>query len=187
MDGTLFAKRLVRLREMVGLTQSALADRIGVARETVYRWESGKHGTPHRRMKDIYRALGVTEEQFWDPEWESEPRGMGERPYAARRFAAGPYLGIVTNEDYMALECPRCGATDFSAKARYCRQCAFPLYNYCMHPDMESRHTNMPDAAYCEECARPTFWSREYVTLEEVLGERAMHSAHNAEGEQHRT
>src|SRR5690606_39436583 len=63
MNANMFARRLVKLRELAGLTQAGLADRIGVARETVYRWESGKHATPHKRMRDICRALGVTEEQ----------------------------------------------------------------------------------------------------------------------------
>lgn len=179
MNANMFARRLVKLRELAGLTQAGLADRIGVARETVYRWESGKHATPHKRMRDICRALGVTEEQFWNPEWPSESDSIKQN---TTRYTPGPYLEIPTNENYMALACPRCGATDFSEKARYCRQCAYPLYNYCMHPDMEARHVNPPDAVFCEECALPTFWSREHVTLEEILGERAMRSVRSTEG-----
>lgn len=184
MDQNLFSKRLTKLREMVGWTQAELAERIGVSRETVYRWESGKHAPPQGRMKDICNAFGITEEQFWNEDLSySQGRNNGE-PRISDRFTPGPYLGIATNEDYMALECPRCGATDFSSRARYCRQCAFPLYNFCTHPNMEARHINPPDASFCEECARPTFWSLEYVTLEEILGTRAMHTARNEGDEQ---
>lgn len=184
MSSVPFSQRLELLRERYGLTQQELAEKIGVSREQVSRWERGKQNPSVDKLSEICRALGIEESQFWDDSVASvKPKAIN----TARPMTAGPYLGVPTNEAHMALECPRCGATDFSAKARYCRQCAFPLYNYCMHPDMESRHINLPDAVYCEECARPTFWSKEYVTLEEILGERAMHSVHSAEGEQHRT
>ena len=180
MRKVLFHRRLTELREARRLTQEQLGEILGVTKRTVSRWETSASGTPMSRLPEIYEALGVSEEQFWDADWLPEG-DESRRINTARRLTAGPYLEVPTNEKYMALECPRCGATDFSDKARYCRQCAFPLYNFCVHPDMDSRHINLPDAVYCEECARPTFWSKEYVTLEEILGERAMHSVHSVE------
>ena len=39
-------------REAAGLSQLALANRLGVARETVSRWESGR---PFQRSRDLHR------------------------------------------------------------------------------------------------------------------------------------
>lgn len=176
----LFARRLDVMLEFRGMTSKDLADRLGVSTRTVSRWKTGAGGTPIQRVSDICRVFGVTEDEFWDPNWIPDPR-YGGSINTARPPKAGPYLGVPTNADYMALECPRCGASDVSKEAIYCRACAFPLYNLCTAPDPDSRHRNPPDAAFCEQCARPTFWSLEYVGLDEILGQSDGHTARNEE------
>lgn len=166
----LFPTRLTALREGRGWTQADLADRLGVARETVIRWESGRHGVPQRRLKDIYCVFGVTEEEFWNPNYSTELRLPLNERNTAGPFRPGPYLGVPTNEDGLALECPRCGATDYSTKANYCRGCGYPVRNLCTWPKLHERHVNTSEATFCEDCAWPTFWSLEYVTLDEILG-----------------
>jgi len=183
MSSVPFSQRLELLRERFGLTQQELAEKIGVSREQVSRWERGKQNPTVDKLSEICRALGIEESQFWDDSIASvKPKSKN----TARPMTAGPYLGVPTDEKHMAFECPRCGATDFSPRARYCRGCAFPLYNFCMHPVMEERHVNPSDAMFCEVCARPTFWSREYVTLDEILDAPAQHSTRSAEEEHSR-
>lgn len=37
-------------REALGLTQKALAERLGVSENTIWRWETGKHPVEHSTM-----------------------------------------------------------------------------------------------------------------------------------------
>lgn len=46
---------LKRIRRELGLTQEALAAAVGVARETVARWETGVHGIPEPTVRLIRR------------------------------------------------------------------------------------------------------------------------------------
>ena len=167
MSDSLFSSRVKALRTAYGLTQEGFAELIGISREQISKWENAKHAAPTKTVKRICEALGITEEQFWDPDWfPPHTRPINK----ARTLRIGPYHDTPINESLMALSCPRCGAADFSERARYCRQCAFPLYNYCIHPDMEARHINPPDARFCEVCTRPTFWSMAEVSLELIRG-----------------
>jgi DNA-binding transcriptional regulator YiaG len=36
-------KEIIKLRDLLGMTQEQLADKIGAERSTVARWETGKH------------------------------------------------------------------------------------------------------------------------------------------------
>lgn len=52
-------KDIIKLRKKLGLTQSGLAERIGASRETVSRWESGKHppeGANLKALKDLRKG-----------------------------------------------------------------------------------------------------------------------------------
>lgn len=50
---------LIWAREHAGLTQAAAAAKIGVARETFARWESGAQPTPERKFQRFLEATGV--------------------------------------------------------------------------------------------------------------------------------
>jgi len=54
-----FAMRLKRLREARGLTQEALAEKIGVSRAYLARLEMGRHDPPLSRLRAIAKALRV--------------------------------------------------------------------------------------------------------------------------------
>lgn len=179
----LFARRLSQLLEIRGMTGKQFAEEMGVTARTVSRWVTGVGGAPLKRLPDICRVLGVTEEQFWDTDWRPDIRvPIGTKP-GIESFRSGPYLGFPTDEDGLACECPRCGANDYSVSAKYCRRCGYPLRNFCTSPDPRGRHQNASDAAFCEECARPTFWSLEYVTLDEILGRSEIRILHNDSGD----
>jgi repressor LexA len=44
---------IMKLRKRFGLTQGELAERIGASRETVSRWESGKHPPEGANLKAL--------------------------------------------------------------------------------------------------------------------------------------
>ena len=49
-------KEIIELRKRLGLNQGQLAERIGAARETVNRWESGAHppqGANRKALRDL--------------------------------------------------------------------------------------------------------------------------------------
>ncbi|MEU1043467.1 helix-turn-helix domain-containing protein [Streptomyces sp. NPDC005907] len=73
-------KRRRRLREAAGLTQAQVADRVGVSRETVRSWESGRT-TPHGREREAYAELLAEQEDEHasrhDPETVPAHAGTG--------------------------------------------------------------------------------------------------------------
>lgn len=54
------AERMQRTRKITGLTQEELADRIGVQRNTVWRWENGKAKPEAETVSKIASALNVS-------------------------------------------------------------------------------------------------------------------------------
>lgn len=63
-----FAAALRALREMRGMSQAALAEAIGVARNTVQRWEAGGHVPDERSISAALEALDATKadrERVW--------------------------------------------------------------------------------------------------------------------------
>jgi DNA-binding transcriptional regulator YiaG len=55
-------REIVQLRQRLGLTQGKLAERIGVSRETVSRWEKG-HYTPEGAAAKALRDLSKRKER----------------------------------------------------------------------------------------------------------------------------
>jgi transcriptional regulator with XRE-family HTH domain len=54
-----FAGRLRELREAAGLTQEQLAERVGVKREAIARWEANRREPGWSNVVALARALGV--------------------------------------------------------------------------------------------------------------------------------
>lgn len=80
LDQSLFATRIRAIRHALGMTQAEFAETVGVTREHVGRWESGKVGTTARRIELICHQLGMTEAQFWDVNYLPKARrGSAER------------------------------------------------------------------------------------------------------------
>lgn len=67
MDKSLFAQRVAAIRQALGLTQEQFAEKVGVSREQVGRWESGRAGTTQKRIEAMCDMLGLTVAEFWDP------------------------------------------------------------------------------------------------------------------------
>ena len=55
-----------RARLLAGLTQTELAERLGISAAAVHQWESGKGMPNPKRLKDIAFALHTTVESLID-------------------------------------------------------------------------------------------------------------------------
>lgn len=86
MNADYFAGRLRELREAAGLTQEQLADRAGVKRDAVARWEAGKREPGWSNILALASALGVDCRAFTDPPTtEHEPKvGRPTKPKLAQ-------------------------------------------------------------------------------------------------------
>ena len=64
MSAKRFPVRLKQLREAKGLSQAALAEKVGVSREYIARLETGKHDPPLSRVEKLAKALKVPIEKL---------------------------------------------------------------------------------------------------------------------------
>jgi transcriptional regulator with XRE-family HTH domain len=84
-----FAGRLRELRVAAGWTQDQLAERVGVKREAVARWEAGKREPGWSRVLALAEALGVDCTSFTQAPAERQSAGPG-RPRKGQAVAPAP-------------------------------------------------------------------------------------------------
>ena len=84
-----FAGRLRELREAAGWTQEQLAERVGVKREAVARWEAGKREPGWSNVLALAEALGVDCTAFTQAPAERPSTGPG-RPKKEATAAPSP-------------------------------------------------------------------------------------------------
>jgi len=89
MKAEWFAGRLKELREAAGMSQKELAERVGVLREAVARWEAGNREPSWGNVLALAAALGVTCEAFNQEPADRMPAGPG-RPRKQAESAAAP-------------------------------------------------------------------------------------------------
>ncbi len=70
--------RIRELREAAGLTQSALALRVGVSRQAVNQWESGINWPSSQILPDLAAALGCTIGDLYEDVIEYRYMGPGD-------------------------------------------------------------------------------------------------------------
>ena len=71
-------EKLIVLRDRAGLSQMELADRLGVSRQAVSRWESGDTTPSVDKLKTLARIYGVS------LDWLCSDTADGEPPEAAK-------------------------------------------------------------------------------------------------------
>lgn len=62
-----FGARLQRLRQLRGVSQTEVANRLGVSKPTVWAWEHDKARPIGERIEDLAHILGVTRSELMDP------------------------------------------------------------------------------------------------------------------------
>ncbi len=75
-----FGRRLRELREAARLTQEQLAEKVGVKRDAVVRWESSKREPVWSSVLALAAALGVSCEAFAEPPAQPPPPPRRGRP-----------------------------------------------------------------------------------------------------------
>jgi transcriptional regulator with XRE-family HTH domain len=74
-SGDPIGTRIAKRRHVLGLSQAQLAQRVGVKRDAVSKWETGKH-YPHRHLGKLEAVLGVTLTASEPEPWEQEIQAM---------------------------------------------------------------------------------------------------------------
>ncbi len=93
--------RIKALRKQRGMTQYDLADKLGIAKQTIFKYETGIiTNIPYSRIVDIAAALGVEPGEilgFGEPSAESSsPEGFISIPFISQKISAG------YGEDYLS-------------------------------------------------------------------------------------
>ena len=84
-----FAGRLRELREAAGWTQDQLAERVGVKREAVARWEAGRREPGWSNVLALAEALGVDCTAFTQPP-AARPAAVPGRPRKEQTEGTAP-------------------------------------------------------------------------------------------------
>lgn len=87
-DGS-FGARLQRLRKERGISQSHVADRLGVSKPTVWAWEHDKARPVDERIGDLAQVLGVEKGELLATQGLSDAQGVVARSRAGIADAFG--------------------------------------------------------------------------------------------------
>lgn len=182
MFGVKFGERLRAIREGLGFTQAEVADRIGVSRETVTKWERGVSMPRTRRLEDVYKALGVTERKFWVYPLFGDDSDKGQISLDFVDPNPAPYCNVNVDESHRAIQCPRCGSREHQHDegAKYCGDCGCPVYNLCT---VDRDHINKPSFRRCGRCGAQTWWSLSEKQFVNLLDQLAIGNRHSNEEE----
>lgn len=80
--------------------------------------------------------------------------------------------GVLMNDEFRVLKCPKCGNEEFSDEAQFCRICGLRAYNRCKGEHEDDGygnfigmhyHNNHSNARYCETCGQPTEFLEEGI------------------------
>ena len=78
----MFRDNLVQLRKMLNMTQEELAEKVGVSRQAVARWEAGETSPDLEKARLLAEALGVSLDDLTNYEpGDSDSMGLPVPPY----------------------------------------------------------------------------------------------------------
>lgn len=76
-------------REAKGLSPEQIAGRVGITRESYYRWEREHHRLTPEKLSQLADAMGIEPEQFWRlPDTESLDALIKDAPADIQAMAA---------------------------------------------------------------------------------------------------
>ncbi len=81
-----FRERLIKLRDENKLSQQEMADRLGVTRQTVSRWEAGKSTPSIAQIASICREFGIDANELLD--CDEQPQKPEEAKTRGKKFVA---------------------------------------------------------------------------------------------------
>ena len=89
-----FRERLIKLRDENKLSQQEMADRLGVTRQTVSRWEAGKSTPSIAQIASICREFGIDANELLG--CDEQPQKPEEAKTRGKKFvAAAIVLGVL--------------------------------------------------------------------------------------------
>ena len=103
-----FCEKLIILRKRRGLTQEEFAREVGVSRQSVYKWESGKSYPEAAKLMEIRRLYGISVDELLDEsealllaeEKKSEHPALDVPPAPAPIYEEKPAPVSVNNHSY---------------------------------------------------------------------------------------
>ena len=95
---------LRELRELAGMTQDALGEKVGVTRQTIAVWESGDRQPTIEQLGRLARSLGVSLDLFLEKEVGTEPVLLFRADMPTALSQDLRYILTQKVEDYAAIE-----------------------------------------------------------------------------------
>ena len=108
-------EQLIQLRDKYGLSQQEFADRVGVSRQSVSRWESGKSVPSAKQAAALCAAFRLNAKAFLNGRIEEEGAEAGTAAAAEANMATSP--AAVPAADSAADSAPAAEAGENTAKA----------------------------------------------------------------------
>lgn len=85
-----FAEKIVRLRKSLRMTQDDLANKVGVSRQAVYKWECGQSYPEALKLVALKELFGVSIDNLLDDSYEVEVSVRLPKSRAPRQEAETP-------------------------------------------------------------------------------------------------
>ena len=94
-----FSEKLIRLRRINGITQEEFANKVGVSRQAVYKWESGQSYPEVPKLIEIKNLFGLSIDSLLDENFEIALPEKKKRKRAHKVEAAAEEIMTVTEDE----------------------------------------------------------------------------------------
>lgn len=94
-----FSEKLIRLRRINGITQEEFANKVGVSRQAVYKWESGQSYPEVPKLIEIKNLFGLSIDSLLDENFEIALPEKKKRKRAHKVEAAAEEIMTATEDE----------------------------------------------------------------------------------------
>lgn len=112
-----FGENLKRIRKSRGLSQTELAERAGMSRNGIAKYENGENLGAFSRIENIANALGCTVGELFG----EEPKVIYKD--APERVGRWEVFQLKELGEAWTVQCSECKAIGFHGKTPYCPEC----------------------------------------------------------------